>query len=161
MLCISALTLKAEVLPLKQPQLPISNDLPLIPALKNVMEWGAVVNRSLLHEPLVAWAGEEWKKRFGSMECLVLWASGECGNRLALTRVKPGRKLASFGQYVGFEPISCPLITPTNWRASVKGEGIVPSAGSGALLFTFSANGQKFPVLYASVNYHDFSGNVR
>jgi hypothetical protein len=144
----------------KQPQLPISNDLPLIPSFQSVTAWGPYANRMLLHEPLIAWATEEWKQRYGDDECIVLWTSGDCINRLALKRVKPGRKIGPFGTYVGFEPIVCPLALPTNWRTFVKGEGIVPAGSSGAMLFTFVADGQTFPVLYACVAYHSSTGEL-
>jgi hypothetical protein len=143
------------------PVLPISNDLPLIPSFKAFLEANPNPDRPLVQEPLVTWAAEEWKRRFSDLPCLVMWASGECLNRVSLSRIKAGRKLGNLGTFQGFEPIPCPLAIPTNWRRNVRGMGIVPAASAGAILFTFESQGQTFPLIVVSVTYHDTYGNIR
>lgn len=140
---------------------PIANDIPLIPSIQTFNDWHPDPNRPLIQEPLIMWAAHEWKQRFGELECVVLWASGDCINRLALQRVKPGRKLGKLGIYVNFESLPSPVAIPINWRKSLRRVGVTPSASAGAMIFTFEQGGQTYPVLYVSATYHDFYGNIR
>ncbi len=144
----------------KPKELAIANDLPLIPSLDEVKDWGSRLNRPLVQEPLVAWAAEEWKKRFPDTECVSLWSDNDCFNRLALQRVKSGRSLGDNTQYVGFEPIPCPLAVPANWRKHLRGRGIVLTASSGAMLFHFMKDRKAFSVLMVCIVFVDSNNGV-
>jgi hypothetical protein len=144
----------------KRMNLSITNDLPLIPDLGTFHQWITEEDRPLIKEPIIIWAAQEWKERFGNAECIVLWGNSVCLDRLALQRVKPGHKLGKLGIYLGFEPILCPIAIPISWRQDTK-VGNVPAGSAGAALFTFDQQGQTFTVLFVCVSYfNNTTGNV-
>src|SRR5260370_31238627 len=66
------------------------------------------------HDQLLYWAHQEWQRRFPGQPYLPVWSITECSNKLAMKRIKSGRRLKGNASYKGYEPIFCPYILPVN-----------------------------------------------
>lgn len=107
------------------------------------------------YEKLVQWAQEEWKTRHPGRPYITIWASAECGNKIAQTQIHAGRKLRGKARYDGFEELDCPAVVPISDYGS-RGKKMVLTASAGAYAFKFSDGGKEpFEVLYASSYFSD------
>ncbi|MCA9906621.1 MAG: hypothetical protein KC547_22355, partial [Anaerolineae bacterium] len=64
----------------------------------------------MMYERLVQWAADLWETRFPGQRFVTLRAAVECGNMIAHSQVKAGRKLRGKARYTGYEEIECPVI---------------------------------------------------
>jgi hypothetical protein len=109
----------------------------------------------MMYERLVQWATEVWKERFPGQEYVTIRAAVECGNMIAHSQVKPGRKLKGRARYQGFDRLECPVITPIS-DYGTRGNKMVLTATAGAYRFRFALDsGRAFEVLYACAYYDD------
>lgn len=113
----------------------------------------------LRYESLARWARAEWDKRQFGAEPITLWASENCGNNMAHTRIKPGRKLKGRARYTGVEVLDCPFVVPiSDYR--LPGRRAVLAETVGAFLFTFEGSAGPFSVIYVSSHYRDEDTSV-
>src|SRR5262245_20758173 len=98
------------------------------------------VVRSLpVHDQLLYWAAHEWNKHYPDKSYVPVWAAHECANKLALQRVKPGRKLKGDARYMGYTPLFCPYIMPIETYETVGRREFFTTA-VGAYLFSFETS---------------------
>src|SRR5262249_17741886 len=79
----------------------------------------SVVRTLTVHDQLLYWATHEWKRRYADQSYVPVWAEDECGNKLALQRIKPGRKLKADTRYAGCAEVFCPFIMPVETYETV------------------------------------------
>ncbi|MCA9908392.1 MAG: ATP-binding protein [Anaerolineae bacterium] len=109
----------------------------------------------MMYERLVQWAADLWETRFPGQRFVTLRAAVECGNMIAHSQVKAGRKLRGKARYTGYEEIECPVITPIS-DYGARGNKMVLTATAGAYLFHFTDDGAtSFDVIYAAAYYDD------
>jgi ATP-dependent 26S proteasome regulatory subunit len=114
---------------------------------------------TLRYENLARWASEQWQQRHPGQPYIVLWASENCGNNLARSRVKTGRKLKGKVRYQGYETMTCPFVVPiSDYR--LPGRAAVLAETVGAFLFKFSDERGDSDVLYVSSHYRDEDTSV-
>ena len=106
---------------------------------------------SMRYERLVTWAKKEWESRYGDMPFMTIWASSECGNKIAQEKVKPQRKLRGNARYLGFEEVDADVVIPISDYGS-RGRKMVLTATAGAFVFKFTdtKTDETFEVIYAS-----------
>jgi hypothetical protein len=108
------------------------------------------------YERLVQWAQNVWEGRSPGRQAVSIWATQECGNKVAQQQIRPGRKIRGKAQYDGVEVIDCPLIVPISDYGN-RGKRMVLTATSGAYVFSFSEEGDHWEVIFASY-YPDDDG---
>src|SRR6185436_18150234 len=101
------------------------------------------------YDQLVYWAAHEWQRRYPDQPYVAVWSETECSNKLALQRVKVGRKLKGSAIYRGYGLAFCPYIMPINKYYTV-GRREIFSECAGAYVFTFDSKSGPFDVLYAA-----------
>jgi len=106
----------------------------------------------LKSEELVAWATEEWQKRWPDQPYHTVWAATQCAHALALKRLKPGRKLRGKARYAGYQPLWCPYSIPVNEFSSFTRRSTL-TEGIGAYIFNFTLGGETVPVLYVAAYF--------
>jgi hypothetical protein len=107
------------------------------------------------YERLVQWAESYWQELFPERDYITIWASTECGNKIAQEQVKAGRKLRGKSRYDGFEAVDCPAIVPISDYGS-RGKKMVLTSSAGAYRFKFTDDdGEPFEVIYASSYIND------
>src|SRR5438132_9918837 len=92
----------------------------------------------LRYEQLVHWAREEWSRRQGDRPYMVLWASDDCADERARTRMTEGRRLKGKTRYQGYQAIDCPYSTPIS-GSFVRARKAVLTGSVGAFIFSFEA----------------------
>src|SRR5215813_8676851 len=113
-----------------------------------------VVRALPVHDQLLYWAAQEWQKRYPDQPYLPVWAADECCNKLALQRIKVGRKLKGNAHYTGYNPIFCPFIMPVNQYHTV-GRREIFTASAGAFIFTFENQSGSVEILFACTYKED------
>ncbi len=113
----------------------------------------------LRYESLVRWARGEWNTRQLGDAPITLWASENCGNKLAHERIKAGRKLKGKAQYKGYEELDCPFVVPISDYRS-PGRHAILAETVGAFLFSFVDAEGPFNVLYVNSHYRDEDTSV-
>src|SRR5436190_11156013 len=114
---------------------------------------------TLRYENLARWGSEQWVERNPEQPFLVLWASENCGNNLAVQRVKSGRKLKGKARYAGYTPLDCPFVVSiSDYRQ--PGRAAVLAETVGAFMFHFNGDEGPFDVLYISSHYRDEDTSV-
>lgn len=108
------------------------------------------------YESLVAWAVGEWEQRHPDTPYQVLWSSDSCGNLLAQSRIKLGRRIKGKFKYAGVESTPCPEVTKIS-EYVIPGKEPVLGESVGAYFFSFEAPDldQQFEALYVSSYYRD------
>jgi hypothetical protein len=107
------------------------------------------------YERLVQWAQEVWNTRRQGLPYVTIWASAECGNKIAQAQVRAGRKLRGKVRYDGYETLDCPVVVPISDYGS-RGKKMVLTSSAGAYAFQFSNDGKDpFEVIYASSYFSD------
>src|SRR4051812_26193064 len=100
-------------------------------------------SQTLRYELLARWAAEQWEQQYPDRGYLVLWASENCGNNLARTRVKTGRKLKGKARFMGYDQIACPHVMPiSDYR--LPGRHAVIAETVGAFSFHFKNDSEAF-----------------
>jgi hypothetical protein len=103
----------------------------------------------LIYVQLLRWAKRLWKAEYPNTPFVPLWASDSCGSNVALSALKPGRKLKAKGQYSGYEMLNCPYIEPiSTWYMPRR--KVVLTDNVGAFKFTFHQDGEAFDAFYLS-----------
>jgi hypothetical protein len=87
------------------------------------------------YERLVQWAEGYWQENFPERAYITIWASTECGNKIAQDQVKAGRKLRGKSRYDGYEAVDCPSIVPISDYGS-RGKKMVLTTGAGVIQYT-------------------------
>ncbi|TVR18578.1 MAG: ATP-binding protein [Anaerolineaceae bacterium] len=107
------------------------------------------------YERLVEWAKSVWQERYPDVEALTVWASGDCSNKIAQSKIKAGRRLRGKARYDGFEVLECDIITPIS-DCGLRNQRVVLTATSGAYAFRFiDHKGETFEVIYISSYFDD------
>ena len=114
---------------------------------------------TLRYESLVEWAVEEWEERHSDVQYQVLWASESCGNRLALDRVKPGKRVKGKVKFSHIEPLTCREVTTISEYVIPRNKPMLGES-VGAYRFEFTEQDQTFDVLYVSSYYRDDDPNI-
>ncbi len=101
------------------------------------------------YDRLVEWAHDLWRERWGERPHVTVWASTECGNHVAQTAIKRGRRLRGKSRFEGIEALECPLIVPIS-DYGARGKKMVLTSSAGAFAFKFTdENGDAQEVIYA------------
>lgn len=109
----------------------------------------------MMYERLVQWATEVWNERYPGRASVTIRAAVECGNMIAHSQVKAGRKLKGKARYLGFDRLECPVITPIS-DYGARGSKMVLTATAGAYGFKFAPDDDApFEVIYACAYYDD------
>lgn len=106
------------------------------------------------YERLVAWAHDEWLRRWPGQDVVAIWASPECSNMIAQKVIKPNRRLRGKARFIGIERVDCPVVTPIS-DYGAWGKKMVFTAAAGALSFRFDSDKGPFEVLYISAYFDD------
>lgn len=106
------------------------------------------------YERLVVWAREQWEMRSPTIKALTIWASSDCGNRIAQQQMKVGRRIRGKARFEGVERLDCPAITPIS-DYGTRGKRMMLTSGSGAYAFRFADDRGAFEVIYASAYIND------
>jgi DNA polymerase III delta prime subunit len=135
------------------------NDLALLPGVTPASLSGtanaADSGHRFAYERLVRWAAEEWQRRYPGKDCLSVWASESCANRLAHQRIKAGRKLGA-GRILGIDPIAAPVTTPIS-SFYIAGGRVYVNNSVGAYIFHFELRGVVYDALFVSA--YDLQSN--
>lgn len=107
------------------------------------------------YERLVEWAKSVWAERYPDVKALTVWASADCSNKIAQSKIKAGRRLRGKARYDGFDVLECDIITPIS-DCGLRNQRVVLTATSGAYAFRFvDHEGETFEVIYASSYFDD------
>lgn len=103
------------------------------------------------YERLVSWAKKAWTARYGELPYMTIWASSECGNKIAQKKVKPKRRLRGHAQYLGFEEVNADVVVPIS-DYGARGRQMVLTSTAGAFVFKFkdTKTDEPFEVIYVS-----------
>jgi energy-coupling factor transporter ATP-binding protein EcfA2 len=107
-----------------------------------------------IHERVVRWATDEWKRRYGDRPAVVIWSEEACANRIALSRLKIGRKMPDSGKYLGFVAIPSPVTVPVT-EGYRLGKQAILGGSAGAFWFAFERHTEKHEVLFVSTYFFD------
>lgn len=108
----------------------------------------------LRYEVLVSWAAQYWAQHYADRPFLTLWATDNCGNNRALSRVHHGRRLRGKVRYMGYERLDCPHVVPiSDYRLPNRRALLDESVG--AFRFSFDQDGESFDAVYVSSYYQD------
>lgn len=133
----------------------IENDLPLIPSMEDVVHLSRITNRPMVSEPIIAWAAEAWRERFGETPCVVVNATAICSHRKFLRRLNHERSIGHNSRFLSFTPLPCPLIMPVSEFDAYGSQTQHTAQSVGAYLFNLEQEGHAFPVLYVAWSAHD------
>jgi hypothetical protein len=111
------------------------------------------------YERLALWANEEWQRRHGEQPYQLLWAAESCGNQLALSRVKPRRRLKGKAYFTGVEQVECSEVISIS-EYVVPGRQPTLGETVGAFVFGFDHPNGPFDVLFASSYFRDDDPNI-
>ncbi len=114
--------------------------------------------KPLKYEQLVLWAAQEWQRRYPAQPYRVVWATESCAHNLALSRIKPGRRLKRKARYLGYSPLMCPYSIPID-SFYVPARNVILTSSVGAFVFSFEWDGAQFDVLYASAHKSEECGH--
>lgn len=115
-------------------------------------ELNTSVSLTLRYENLVRWASQQWQQMHPDQPFAALWASENCGNNLARSRIKAGRKLKGKARYMGYRMIDCPhVVSISDYR--LPGRHAVLAETVGAFIFSFQSGTAPIEVLYVSSYY--------
>lgn len=103
------------------------------------------------YERLVQWAKELWQTRYTDEAYMTIWASPECSNKIALNKVKSGRKLKGKARYAGYTEVETDVVVPIS-DYGARGNRMVLTSTAGAYIFSFrdTTSDDLFEVIYAS-----------
>ncbi len=114
---------------------------------------------TMRYERLAAWAQTEWQRRHGARSYQLLWASESCGNQLAMSRIKPRRRLRGKASYTGFEQVECQEVISIS-EYVVPGRHATLGETVGAFEFHFTQGSDPFDVLFVSSYFRDDDPNI-
>ncbi len=114
---------------------------------------------SLRYERLVLWAREYWRTHELGETPTALWASENCANHLARTRLKAGRRLKGKARFATVQALDCPFVMPiSDYRVPSRVPILAESVG--AFHFTFEGGSGPFHAVYVSSHYRDEDTSV-